>query len=102
MGLGKTIQTAAFLEMLVKHQQCRGPFLIVCPLSTIVNWQRELLAWTTLDVVVYHGTTTERETIRQFEFPFLDKSKSGVKVDIVLTQFDACIRAASTTMLWLA
>ena len=43
---GKTIQTAGFLQFLNEHQDVSGPFLIVAPLSTVVNWQRELLTWT--------------------------------------------------------
>ena len=56
MGLGKTIQTAAFLQMLHRHQGVRGPFLIVCPLSVCVMWQREMSLWTDLDAIVYHGS----------------------------------------------
>ena len=56
MGLGKTIQTAAFLQMLHRHQGLRGPFLIVCPLSVCVMWQREMSLWTDLDAIVYHGS----------------------------------------------
>jgi SNF2-related domain len=43
---GKTIQTAGFLQFLNEHQDVSGPFLVVAPLSTVVNWQRELLTWT--------------------------------------------------------
>ena len=31
------------------------PFLVIAPLSTIHNWQREFENWTDLNVVVYHG-----------------------------------------------
>ncbi len=40
MGLGKTIQTATFLQMLKRHGNSSGPFLVVAPLSTLVNWHR--------------------------------------------------------------
>ncbi len=42
MGLGKTIQTIVFLYSLYKEGHTRGPFLITAPLSTIINWEREL------------------------------------------------------------
>lgn len=45
MGLGKTIQTACFLDMLRSTFHQRGPFLIIAPLSTVVNWQREVKSW---------------------------------------------------------
>ena len=49
---GKTIQTAAFIHYLHHHQNVRGPFLVVAPLSVMINWHRELQSWTDLDVVV--------------------------------------------------
>jgi SNF2 family DNA or RNA helicase len=60
MGLGKTIQTACFLDMLRSTFHQRGPFLIIAPLSTVVNWQREISAWTNLDVMLYHGSAEDR------------------------------------------
>jgi ATP-dependent DNA helicase len=41
MGLGKTLQTIAFLAHLKSKQQY-GPFLVVCPASTIQNWMDEV------------------------------------------------------------
>jgi SNF2 family DNA or RNA helicase len=64
MGLGKTIQAAAFLHCLKTYQNVRGPFLVIAPLSTLINWYRELTAWTDLEVVLYHGGQAERELIR--------------------------------------
>lgn len=55
MGLGKTIQSIAFINA-VYECGIRGPFLVIAPLSTIPNWQREFEAWTELNVVVYHGS----------------------------------------------
>ena len=31
------------------------PFLVIAPLSTIHNWQREFETWTDMNVLVYHG-----------------------------------------------
>ena len=33
----------------------RGPFLVIAPLSTISNWQREFETWSDINAVVYHG-----------------------------------------------
>lgn len=55
MGLGKTIQSLTFIHA-VHEYGVRGPFLVIAPLSTIPNWQREFEAWTDLNVIVYHGS----------------------------------------------
>lgn len=54
MGLGKTIQSLAFVNEIVKYG-IPGPFLVIAPLSTIGNWQREFETWTDLNVITYHG-----------------------------------------------
>lgn len=41
MGLGKTIQTIAFLAHL-KGNGLHGPYLIIAPLSTLSNWMSEI------------------------------------------------------------
>lgn len=55
MGLGKTIQSLTFINAVYEYG-IRGPFLVIAPLSTIPNWQREFEAWTDLNVIVYHGS----------------------------------------------
>ena len=55
MGLGKTVQVLA-LEALSRERGPRPPTLIVCPLSVLGNWQREIERFTpTLRVAVHHG-----------------------------------------------
>jgi SNF2 family DNA or RNA helicase len=49
MGLGKTVQTVAFVNSLFTKQQVCGPFLIVAPLSTLQHWYREFTSWTNLN-----------------------------------------------------
>ena len=98
MGLGKTIQSAGFLQLLKRHQNVRGPFLIVAPLSTIVNWQRELEAWTDLDTVLYHGSIDDRKLIREHEFFYMSRGKKdGYKVEVVITTPETCLAADSKT-----
>ncbi len=60
---------------------------MVAPLSTIVNWQRELTAWTDMDAILYYGSQGDRDLIRQLEFRFVtplslkEESKEGSDVD---------------------
>ena len=54
MGLGKTVQSITFLQE-VFNAGVEGPYLIIVPLSTLGNWQREFELWTDLNVIVYHG-----------------------------------------------
>nr|WP_033219624.1 DEAD/DEAH box helicase [Kitasatospora phosalacinea] len=62
MGLGKTVQALAVLAHLAADG---GPhrFLVVCPASVLVNWQRETAERTTLAPHRYHGP--DREAARE-------------------------------------
>ena len=55
MGLGKTIQSITFLCRVQEHN-IRSPFLIIAPLSTIHNWQREFETWSSINAITYHGS----------------------------------------------
>ncbi|MGH7159470.1 MAG: DEAD/DEAH box helicase [Acetobacteraceae bacterium] len=44
MGLGKTVQAVAALRILVRRRTLDN-CLIVCPLSVVVQWRRELRVW---------------------------------------------------------
>ena len=67
MGLGKTAQVISMLEHLAVHEDIRGPFLCVVPLSTIEHWRREIERWTDLKVCVYHDQegAAGRQVIRE-------------------------------------
>lgn len=55
MGTGKTVQTSVALRMLFQTGKIRTA-LIVCPLSVIPNWDRELAKWAgNLAVTVVRG-----------------------------------------------
>ncbi|WP_432967834.1 SNF2-related protein [Dactylosporangium sp. CA-233914] len=55
MGLGKTVQVLA-LEAQLRGAGPRPPTLIVCPLSVLGNWRREIERFTPgLTVAVHHG-----------------------------------------------
>lgn len=42
MGLGKTVQSIAFLCHVAERYGLWGPFLIISPASTLHNWQQEM------------------------------------------------------------
>ena len=70
MGLGKTIQTAVFVDAARSLGLLRGPILIVAPLSTVPNWTAELRLWCpTLNCVTFGGGAKARDMIRELEFP---------------------------------
>lgn len=76
MGLGKTIQSITFLEE-IHRVGIKGPFLIIAPLSTIANWEREFRTWTHLNVIVYHGSMVSRQMLQQYEMYFRDAQVNG-------------------------
>ena len=61
MGLGKTVQSIAFMAAL--HTQCvERPALVVVPLSTMRNWEREFATWAPhLNVVSLSGNQAARQ-----------------------------------------
>jgi superfamily II DNA or RNA helicase len=83
MGLGKTVQTLAHLTLEKQQGRLRKPSLIVAPVSTLGNWQQEVLRFAPeLSVVLLHGSR------RKESFSLIDKA------DIVITgysllQFDS-------------
>lgn len=54
MGLGKTIQSIAFLYHLYNAENVKGPFLIIAPLSTLEHWKRTVEEWTTMNCILYY------------------------------------------------
>ncbi|EFJ11544.1 hypothetical protein SELMODRAFT_158748 [Selaginella moellendorffii] len=99
MGLGKTIQTISFLTSLL-HEGVSLPHLIVAPLSTLRNWEREFSIWAPqMSIVTYIGSAQAREIIRQKEF-FLPKERKPekgkknasrqrrVKFNVLLTSYE--------------
>ena len=95
MGLGKTIQSVTFLAAL--HEAgVRGPHLVVAPLSTLRNWERELQLWTPqLYYCLYTGNAEARSTAREFEW-FNRKGEkrdtSNPKMDVLLTSYEVVMQ----------
>ncbi|WP_330186060.1 SNF2-related protein [Dactylosporangium sp. AC04546] len=82
MGLGKTVQVLA-LEAHTRAQGARPPTLIVCPLSVLGNWRREIERFTPgLQVAVHHGS---ERTLRRPE---------DAGADLVLTTYQVATRDA--------
>ncbi|KAJ2335725.1 putative ATPase [Coemansia sp. RSA 2681] len=87
MGLGKTLQTIAFLCFL-RERQVWGPFLVLCPLSTLSNWVSEFYRFApTTPVLLYHGTPDERKELRNKHLRRLDKN-----FPIVVTTYEISMR----------
>lgn len=105
MGLGKTIQSIAFLASLLEEGVY--PHLVVAPLSTLRNWEREFATWAPqMNVIMYVGSSQARGVIREYEFYYpkksvsskLKKKKSGqisseskqdrIKFDVLLTSYE--------------
>uniref|UniRef100_A0A8C2AH41 Chromodomain helicase DNA binding protein 6 n=1 Tax=Cyprinus carpio TaxID=7962 RepID=A0A8C2AH41_CYPCA len=91
MGLGKTIQSITFLYEIFL-MSLRGPFLIIAPLSTITNWEREFRTWTEMNVIVYHGSQISRQMIQQYEMYHRDEQGNIVsgqfKFHGIITTFE--------------
>ncbi|GCB69531.1 hypothetical protein scyTo_0012440, partial [Scyliorhinus torazame] len=91
MGLGKTIQSITFLYE-IYLMGIRGPFLIIAPLSTIANWEREFRMWTEINVIVYHGSQISRQMIHQYEMHYKDSEGTPVqglfKFTAIITTFE--------------
>ena len=51
----------------------RGPFLVVAPLSTLANWQRECETWSDINAIVYHGSLQSRRMIGDYEMYHRDE-----------------------------
>ncbi|KAJ0181794.1 hypothetical protein K1T71_002516 [Dendrolimus kikuchii] len=94
MGLGKTIQSLTFVNSVWEYG-VRGPFLIIAPLSTIPNWQREFEAWTEMNVIVYHGSQQSKSMIQEYEFYYKNEEgepmKEITKFNVLITTFEIIV-----------
>ncbi len=59
MGLGKTIQAIATMShiQITENENCH--YLIVCPASVLINWDREIIKFSTIETFILHGQTIE-------------------------------------------
>jgi len=91
MGLGKTIQSIAFINEIYQYG-INGPFLIIVPLSTVGNWAREFETWTDLNVITYHGSSTSREMLKEYEMFYRNEQGNRImsyfKFQVMITTFE--------------
>ncbi|TDJ08633.1 MAG: DEAD/DEAH box helicase [Deltaproteobacteria bacterium] len=52
MGLGKTLQAIGFLESIENEI---GQALVICPVSILLNWEKEIDKFSNLEHGIYHG-----------------------------------------------
>jgi superfamily II DNA or RNA helicase len=80
MGLGKTIQVLALIcGERDEHADAERPTLLVCPMSVVGNWEREIAKFApALTVLIHHGPGR----LTQGHF-----GPAAEKVDIVITTF---------------
>jgi len=83
MGLGKTIQAVAFVASL-HDAGWTHPFLIVAPLSTLENWEREFSLWAPqLRTLLFHGSAESRKIIARYELG----AKRG-RIHVIITSYE--------------
>lgn len=81
MGLGKTVQTAVALR-LVLGLPSRNRALIVTPASLTLNWERELARWApNLAVRRLQGPRADREAAYQLPIPVVIASYEQTRLD---------------------
>ena len=88
MGLGKTIEFMALLLYLQDKKQLGGPSLLICPMSVVNNWKREVERFApSLKVLVHHGPGRDVGD---------DLVRKSQKQDIVVTTYSLAHRDAET------
>ncbi len=84
MGLGKTIQLLALLSRERADDAAGGPTLLICPMSVVGNWQREIATFApALRLYVHHGS----DRLRGNDF---DAHRD--EVDLVVTTYAVATR----------
>ena len=96
MGLGKTVQAIALIASLASRG-CSKPHIVVGPLSTLLNWEREFRKWAPhLNVINYSGSATDRKIIFKNEVYTDSRDSKGrmlpledrVKCHVILTTYE--------------
>lgn len=91
MGLGKTVQSIAFLCYIAEHYNVWGPFLIISPASTLHNWQQEMQRFVPdFKVVPYWGSPNERKILRQF-WDTKDLHTKEASFHVVITSYQLIV-----------
>ena len=95
MGLGKTVQTVAFLSWLRHNRGQQGPFLVAVPLSTMPAWADTFDHWAPdVNYVVYNGNHTARNIIKDYEL-LPDGSIRHPRFHVLLTTYEYVLQDAT-------
>ncbi|RUS91446.1 hypothetical protein EGW08_000770 [Elysia chlorotica] len=89
MGLGKTLQTISLLGYMKHYRNIASPHLVICPKSTLANWEAEFQRWCpTIRAVCLIGDQEKRAAfIRDILVPG--------EWDVCITSYEMCIREKS-------
>lgn len=91
MGLGKTVQSIAFLCHVAENYGVWGPFLIISPASTLHNWQQEMQKFLpNFKVVPYWGSPNQRKILRQF-WDQKDLHTKDASFHVVITSYQLVV-----------
>ncbi len=88
MGLGKTLQTIMFLESIIDKVET---VLIVCPVSILINWQKEIERFSSLDVEIYYGEGRKLSGNKKIILTSYGVMKKESYTTFADTQFDILI-----------
>lgn len=94
MGLGKTIQFLAYLSLVKENNISTGPSMLICPMSVLGNWQKEIQRFLPdLKIYLHYGSQRARND------EFLEALSV---VDLVMTTYGLAYQdeAFLTTVNW--
>ncbi|QQP56443.1 Uncharacterized protein FKW44_001113 [Caligus rogercresseyi] len=97
MGLGKTLQTISLFAHLVE-MGVEGPFLVVAPLSTLLNWVSEIQRFTPdLPVLLFHGNKKKRAQLsRKVREAFTIREAGLTARPIVVTSYEIILNSGGS------
>lgn len=82
MGLGKTLQVISLMAYL-RRINGNSHFLVVCPLSLLENWKREIEKFAPkINVLVHHGTNRTGSYLNLLKYNTVITSYSNVQSDL--------------------
>lgn len=96
-GLGRTIESLSILDRLSKMYLSWGPFLIVCPSSSVNCWMNEIEMWTNLRAVPLIGhKESAKYTKKYLMYHHIDEEnkldKSQIIFDILIVSYESLPR----------
>lgn len=83
LSLFRTVQSICLLHYIATTYRVNGPFLIVVPLSTLTNWEREINRWTHLNCITVYSDE-DGQVIQQVQ-----KAIRGNYANIILTTYES-------------